>query len=190
MLALSAGWAIACLLQERGTHLHGSFDNPTRLRSPRAQERHRHGRPRRWAIRQPENMALPLSRPDCRPHPCHDDQIEPGTGPFEVSVSEGRPLPLGVHDCCDGFNFALFSWHATRVALLLFADADSAEPFAVIDLDPTRHRTGDIWHALVAIRTRVLWAARATGTSAVSRSRAMRKRLIGQYANRLRNASL
>ncbi|MEQ1803853.1 MAG: glycogen debranching protein GlgX [Burkholderiaceae bacterium] len=94
-------------------------------------------------------MALPLARPDCHPHPCHDDQTEPGTGPFQVSVSEGRPLPLGVHDCCDGFNFALFSRHATRVEILLFEDADSAEPYAVIDLDPARHRTGDVWHALV-----------------------------------------
>ncbi len=90
-----------------------------------------------------------LDLPDCRPHPCHDDHVGRDVGPFSVKVSEGRPLPLGVHDCCDGFNFALFSRHAARVELLLFEDADSATPFAIIDLDPTLHRTGDIWHALV-----------------------------------------
>jgi len=68
---------------------------------------------------------------------------------MSIAVSEGRPLPLGVHDCCDGFNFAQFSRHAERVELLLFEDADSSTPFATVDLDPARHRTGDIWHALV-----------------------------------------
>jgi glycogen operon protein len=64
-------------------------------------------------------------------------------------VSPGRPLPLGVHDCCDGFNFAVFSRHAERVELLIYEDAASAEPLSVFDLDPSHHRTGDIWHALL-----------------------------------------
>jgi glycogen operon protein len=80
------------------------------------------------------------------------DRGGPETQPSAVKnlqVSEGRPLPLGVHDCCDGFNFALFSRHATRVELLLYEDARSTLPFATIDLEPVRHRTGDIWHALI-----------------------------------------
>lgn len=68
------------------------------------------------------------------------------TGP---DVSPGRPLPLGAHDCCDGFNFAVFSRHAERVELLLFEGAQSIKPSATIDLDPKLHRTGDIWHVLV-----------------------------------------
>jgi len=66
-----------------------------------------------------------------------------------IAISEGRPLPLGVHDCCDGFNFALFSRHAERIELLLFEDAESPAPFATVEFDPARHRTGDVWHALV-----------------------------------------
>jgi len=31
----------------------------------------------------------------------------------------GRPLPLGLHDCCVGFNFAVFSRRAKRVEPLL-----------------------------------------------------------------------
>jgi glycogen operon protein len=66
-----------------------------------------------------------------------------------VTVTPGRPLPLGVDDCCDGFNFAVFSRHAERIELLIFEDAASAVPLCVFDLDPTHHRTGDIWHALL-----------------------------------------
>ncbi|HEY4657943.1 MAG TPA: hypothetical protein VIH11_00400, partial [Gemmatimonadaceae bacterium] len=68
---------------------------------------------------------------------------------MKIGVSEGRPLPLGMHDCFDGCNFALFSRHAARVELVLFEDAETATPVATLDLDPARHRTGDIWHVLV-----------------------------------------
>lgn len=64
-------------------------------------------------------------------------------------VAPGRPLPPGVQDCCDGFNFAVFSRHAQRIELLLFESATSTAPVLTLDLDPAYHRTGDIWHALV-----------------------------------------
>lgn len=64
-------------------------------------------------------------------------------------VGPGRPLPVGVHDCCDGFNFALFSRHAERVQLLIFESPSDPQPALTIDLDPVLHRTGDIWHALI-----------------------------------------
>lgn len=58
-------------------------------------------------------------------------------------------MPLGVHDCCDGFNFAVFSRHAERVELLIFEDPADHHPLCALDLDPAQHRIGDIWHALV-----------------------------------------
>ncbi|HXV23189.1 MAG TPA: glycogen debranching protein GlgX [Alphaproteobacteria bacterium] len=61
----------------------------------------------------------------------------------------GNPLPLGVRDCCDGFNFAVFSRHAERMALLLFKDAGDADPWIEVDLDPAVHKTGDVWHVLI-----------------------------------------
>lgn len=76
-------------------------------------------------------------------------QCEPAPASSEVRASPGRPLPLGVHDCADGFNFAVFSRHAERVELLIFADMTSAQPLWTFDMDPVRHRTGDICHALV-----------------------------------------
>lgn len=64
-------------------------------------------------------------------------------------ISPGRPLPLSVQDCCDGFNFAIYSRHAERVALLIFDSATEDAPLLTVELDPIHHRTGDIWHALI-----------------------------------------
>ena len=71
------------------------------------------------------------------------------SAPARYRVAPGLPLPLGVQDCCDGFNFAVFSRHAERVELRLFDDTTATEPALVVDLDPVHHRTGDIWHTLV-----------------------------------------
>jgi isoamylase len=65
----------------------------------------------------------------------------------EGDVQPGNPLPIGgAHQQRDGVNFALFSRHATRVRLELYQNADDYSPSRVIDLDPARHRTGDVWH--------------------------------------------
>jgi len=79
-----------------------------------------------------------------------DDRVHCAPASGELRVSPGFPLPLGVRDCCDGFNFALFSRHAERVELLLYKQARDAEPWTVIALDPSIHRTGDVWHVLVS----------------------------------------
>jgi glycogen operon protein len=56
------------------------------------------------------------------------------------------PLPLGTRAILDGVNFALFSRHARRVRLELFADASDPTPTRSIDFDPLQNRTGDVWH--------------------------------------------
>ena len=75
----------------------------------------------------------------------------PGSGaePRDIRVSLGHPLPLGVQDRGDGFNFAIFSRHAEKVSLLLFESALATDPLATVELDPLYHRTGDIWHVLI-----------------------------------------
>jgi isoamylase len=65
------------------------------------------------------------------------------------SYSAGSPIPHGVYLHQGGINFTLFSRHATRVSLLLFASPDDATPSQIIELDPLHHRTGDIWHVCV-----------------------------------------
>ena len=66
-----------------------------------------------------------------------------------ASVQRGTPLPLGVYAYDGGVNFALFSRHATRVRLELFTPASDSTPARIIDLDPVRNRTGDVWHAWI-----------------------------------------
>jgi hypothetical protein len=47
----------------------------------------------------------------------------------------------------------------------LFDHPDDGKPVRVIDLDPVRHRTGDVWHVWVAgINPGQLYAYRADGT--------------------------
>jgi isoamylase len=65
----------------------------------------------------------------------------------EGEVQAGNPLPIGgAHQQGDGVNFVLFSRHATRVRLEFYRNANDSSPTRIIDLDPTRHRTGDLWH--------------------------------------------
>ncbi len=63
----------------------------------------------------------------------------------DITVTGGRPFPMGATVTEDGVNFAVFSAHADRVTLCLF-DEDGREDL-VIDLP---EREGDIWHGHVA----------------------------------------
>ena len=79
-------------------------------------------------------------------------------------VLAGSPEPWGAHQCGDGVNFALFSRHATRVRLELYQNADDSTATRIIDLDPVRHRTGDVWHVwLRGIPAGQLYAYRIEG---------------------------
>jgi len=62
------------------------------------------------------------------------------------AFTPGSPLPQGAHLAKDGVNFSLFSRHATRVWLLLFDNVNATTPAQTIELDPHRHKTGDMWH--------------------------------------------
>ena len=64
-------------------------------------------------------------------------------------VRPGRPHPLGATVTREGTNFALFAQDATSVQLLLFERHDSPRPFQVVDLDPDRNRTANVWHCEV-----------------------------------------
>ena len=81
-----------------------------------------------------------------------------------IGIEQGDPLILGMQEVSGGFNFAVFSRHATRMSLLLFGTGDKA-PETIV-LDPERHRTGDIWHVRLIgdLRGRA-YALRAEGPS-------------------------
>jgi len=80
-----------------------------------------------------------------------------------MKTSRGYPLPPGAYLHGSGANFAILSRHATGVCLLLF-DIDSEHPLQSIELDPSRNKTGDIWHIRVeGIKENQLYAYRVDG---------------------------
>ena len=81
-----------------------------------------------------------------------------------ADVREGSPLPVGTQKSGKGVNFAFFTRHATGVQLELFDHPEDAAPARVIDLDPARNRTGDVWHVWVGgIGSGQLYAYRVDG---------------------------
>jgi isoamylase len=64
---------------------------------------------------------------------------------------EGSPTPVGVTwvESEPGWNFALFSRHATGVTLLLYGAKDCVKPVFQLQLDPLQNKTGRIWHCFV-----------------------------------------
>ncbi|HEV8176885.1 MAG TPA: hypothetical protein VGP44_04285, partial [Gemmatimonadales bacterium] len=56
--------------------------------------------------------------------------------------ANGSPWPLGATWEGEGTNFALFSRHATRVELCLFAQPEDSAESARVELQ----RTEDTWH--------------------------------------------
>jgi len=70
-------------------------------------------------------------------------QIEP-----KLEITSGSPLMFGATFTKSGYNFALFSRHATAVTLLLFFQKKEDADFEVV-LHPQKNRTGDVWHVHV-----------------------------------------
>jgi len=66
-----------------------------------------------------------------------------------LDVIPGRPYPMGPIVYPDGVRFTLFSRHATRVWLALFDRVEDLEPVWEYEMDPTRHRVGDVWSIFV-----------------------------------------
>ena len=85
--------------------------------------------------------------------------------PFEnIEIRSGVPLPWGARQRGDGVNFALFSRNATRVLLEFYENPSDRSPARVIELDPVRHRTGDVWHVWVrGVRSGQLYGYRVEG---------------------------
>ena len=107
-------------------------------------------------------------RPDARTAGMKTPQRPLNDYVVEVSelaeVRRGVPLPLGIHESGGGVNFALFSRYASRVRLEFFDQPSDAIPAKVIDLDPARNRTGDVWHVWVeGIALGQLYAYRVDG---------------------------
>jgi len=102
--------------------------------------------------------------------------------------SDGSPLPLGPSLQSTGVNFSLFSRNATRVWLLLYETAEAREPCSIVQLDPRRNRTGDIWHIRVeGVGRGLAYAFRVDGPCAPEQGHrfAPERVLIDPYATAL-----
>jgi isoamylase len=94
-----------------------------------------------------------------RPLPDYVEEVSERT-PLRMGV----PSPMGTHQDGREVNFAFFSRHASRVRLELFDQPADETPARVIDFDPARNRTGDVWHVWVeGIRPGQLYAYRVDG---------------------------
>ncbi len=65
---------------------------------------------------------------------------------------EGSPYPLGASyvEQARAFNFAIYSKHAERVTLLLFAESNLGVPLLSFEFDYLRNKSGAIWHCRIS----------------------------------------
>jgi isoamylase len=64
---------------------------------------------------------------------------------------EGSPLPMGATwmEAEQAWNFALYSEHAERVVLLIYAPEDVTRPVLTRELDYLHNKSGHVWHCRV-----------------------------------------
>jgi len=99
---------------------------------------------------------LPLMDPSKTSTQATDRQSQKG-----LHIRPGKPYPRGATWDGIGVNFALHSAHAEKVELLLFADAEDAEPAVTFTLP---EQTGPIWHGYVVnLRPGQLYGYRVHG---------------------------
>jgi len=98
----------------------------------------------------------------------------------------GSRFPAGATALPEGVNFCVFSRDATRMELLLYAAADSREPFQMIALAPQENRTFFFWHVFVeglAPGTYYTWRAHGPAdTRETGRAFNSRKQLVDPWA--------
>jgi glycogen operon protein len=90
-------------------------------------------------------------------------------------------------------NFSIFSRHATRAELLLYAQGDSPTPFQVIALDPDENRTFLVWHVFVVglpVGVHYTWRVDGSANTAVDGRRFdWRRELCDPWARAVSDAS-
>ena len=106
--------------------------------------------------------------------------------PTVYATRAGSHLALGATVLPGGVNFSVVSRHANRVELLLYAAADTPQPFQVIRLDAEENSTYLVWHVfVVALGAGVHYAWRMDGpadTAASGRRFNPRKELLDPWA--------
>jgi isoamylase len=65
-------------------------------------------------------------------------------------VGPGQPYPFGATEHKKGINFAVYAKEAEKLSLCLFEEQHLETPFQEFELDPKKHKTGEVWHVLVS----------------------------------------
>jgi isoamylase len=109
-----------------------------------------------------------------------------------LATRRGSRFPPGATATAEGVNFCVFSRHATRMELLLYASVQSPEPFEVIELSPQHNRSYSFWHVFVeGIGPGTYYTWRADGpndTRASGRRFHPRKELLDPWARGVSDA--
>ncbi|MDD2760276.1 MAG: isoamylase, partial [Methylomonas sp.] len=92
----------------------------------------------------------------------------------KYTLRPGSPYPHGIHVGEDGVNFSISSRHATHVELLLFAHADSKQPFQIVSLQKDQHHTFFSWHVFVEHLPIGIWYAWRIDGPSVTRESGLR----------------
>ena len=71
------------------------------------------------------------------------------TGKNHTFLTAPFPVPYGARVVHGGVHFSIFSRHADKVWVMLFDHPDDEHPVQEIELEPERHRLGDLWHILI-----------------------------------------
>jgi isoamylase len=101
-----------------------------------------------------------------------------------LTMTEGRPAPLGATFDGEGVNFAVFSEHAARISVCIFSEDGKTETHR-LDLP---ERNGDVWHGYVSgLRPGLQYGLRAEGPYAPHSGHRfnVNKLLLDPYAKRL-----
>lgn len=68
---------------------------------------------------------------------------------LNFKVQNGMPIGFGAVIQPNGVNFSIYSRDAAEVNLVLFESENAKEPSAVINFDPVKNKTGNIWHIFI-----------------------------------------
>jgi isoamylase/glycogen operon protein len=66
-----------------------------------------------------------------------------------IQIQSGSPFPLGATVQSKGINFAVYVKEAHHLSICLFEEKTVEHSIKEIELDPKKHQTGRIWHALL-----------------------------------------
>lgn len=74
-----------------------------------------------------------------------------GDGKQSWATISGSPFPLGVTwvEAEQAYNFAIYSKHAHAVTLMLYREANLAQPILRFSFSPLQNKSGPIWHCRI-----------------------------------------